>query len=236
LAGPKESRMGTQFIHEKDDGWLWEPTLGGKAGIFRYGNQDCVLPQGFQFDVEASAQGRLDLEENIDFRSVDFRGGAAGTYVLGQNGFKFGYYHLSSHAGDEFLLNHPTFNRINFARDVLIFGYSRYMTPDFRVYAEAGWAFYTDVSKPFEFQFGFDWAPGYPTGPRGGPFLAANGYLREELDYGGTFTAQAGWAWRADRSGHLLRIGLIYLNGCSNQLEFFANSEQQVGGGLWYDY
>ncbi len=236
LAGVKEPRMGAVFLHEQNDGWLWDSTLGGRFGLMRYGTQDRIRPQGWQLDVEGSAQLRLDLVETMDFRAVDFKAGPWLTYGIGPHAFKFGYYHLSSHTGDEFLLKRPGYPRLNFARDVLMVGYSRYLYDDFRIYAEAGWAFYTDVSEPLEFQFGFEWAPSYATGPRGAPFFAVNGHLREELDFGGSITAQAGWAWRGDNNGHLMRLGLHYLNGGSNHYSFFNDFEQQFGAGLWYDY
>ena len=67
--------MGAHFINEKTDGWLWDATLGGRFGLARYGNHDHCRPQGWQFDVEGSAQLRLDLVESMDFRSVDFKAG-----------------------------------------------------------------------------------------------------------------------------------------------------------------
>ena len=36
--------------------------------------------------------------------------------------------------------------------------------------------------------------------------------------------------------GQTLRYGFQYYNGKSSQSEFFNQSEQQVGGGLWYDF
>ena len=45
----------------------------------------------------------------------------------------------------------------------------------------------------------------------------------------------AGWLWRG-QSGRIMRTGLHYYNGKSNQFEFYDRFEQQVGVGLWYDY
>jgi hypothetical protein len=236
LANSKESRMGTQIVNIEGDGAVWDSTLGGRFGLLRYGTCDGFWPQGWQFDVEGSAQVRLDPEVSMDVRSVDFRIGAPLTYGYGRHRLKIGYYHLCSHLVDEFLLANVGFPRLNFVRDTVLLGYSFYATDNLRLYAEGGWAFYTDVSEPLEFQFGLDWAPAKPTGLRGAPFLALNTYLREELDFSGNFTAQAGWAWRGDRTSHLLRVGVHYLNGASNQYSFCRNIEQQIGAGLWYDY
>ena len=61
LAGQKESRMGTQAVYVRDYGWEWDSTLGGRAGLFRYGSDDPVHPEGWQLDVEGAAFPRLDL-------------------------------------------------------------------------------------------------------------------------------------------------------------------------------
>jgi hypothetical protein len=110
------------------------------------------------------------------------------------------------------------------------------LTDSLRIYGEVGWAFYSHASEPWELQFGIDYAPRRATGLRGAPFFAFNGYLREELDFGGMFTAQAGWAWRADKRAHLLRLGFQYYNGASSQYAFLPYHEQQLGLWAWYDF
>ena len=235
LANPKESRMGTQVFSLQGDGALWDSTLGGRVGILRFGTNDSVHPQGWQFDVEGSAQVRLDPDENLNLTSVDYRVGLPLTYAYGRHGFKLGYYHLCSHLGDEFLEAHPTFQHLNFVRDAVTIGYAYYVMENLRVFGEIGYAFSNDVSQEWEFQFGFEYAPSRPTGIAGAPFVAAFGHLREELNYSGNFVFQAGWAWRG-QSTHLLRTGFHYYNGLSDQYSFYRNFEQQIGGGLWYDF
>lgn len=236
LAGLKESRMYGGVEDAKDDSIFWSATLGARVGLLRYGTSDYILPDGFQIDAEASTQARLDVPNDVDLRSADYRGGVPVTFGFGQHRFRTGYYHLSSHLGDEFLLKNSGYDRLNFARDVILFGYSYYATPNLRFYAEAGWGFYTIVSDPWEFQFGIDYAPQYRTGFRGAPFFAINTHLKEELNYSGNFTVQAGWAWRADNGPQLLRIGMQYFNGASPQNSFVFENEQTIGAGVWYDF
>ncbi len=236
LAGAKESRLSAHLVNLRHDGWMLDGNLGARVGLIRYGNRADILPQGYQFDVEGSAHVRLDIPEDVDVRSTDFRAGAVITHGFNCQQTKFGYYHLSSHLGDEFMLKNQGFERINYSRDVIVFGYAINVIDDLRLYAEAGWAFYTDVAEPWEFQFGMDYAPAYPTGIRGAPFLAINGHLREELDFGGNLVVQTGWAWRSDRNGHLFRMGMHYYNGKSSQFSFCNNHEEQIGFGIWYDY
>ena len=59
--------------------------------------------------------------------------------------------------------------------------------------------------------------------------------VRQENDFGGNVTVRTGWQWRG-QSGHLFRFGLQYFNGMSDQTQFFNRFEQQIGGGLWYDF
>lgn len=236
LAGVKESRFASQHVNVNDQGWVWDATLGTRIGLLRYGDHDPVLPDGFQIDAEGAAQVRLDIPDDVNVRSVDFRAGVPLTYGYGRYRTKFGYYHLSSHLGDEFLLGNPNYPRLNYSRDALVLGETIYLTDRLRVYGEVAWAFHNDVNKPWEFQFGIDWAPNEPTGLRGAPFFAINGHLRQELNYSGNFVVETGWCWVADENARLLRIGFIYFNGHSNQFSFYANFEQQIGMAVWYDF
>lgn len=236
LAGIKESRLSSTWVSERRSGGQWESTLGGRVGLLRYGTQDAFWPEGWQLDVEAAAFPRLDLEEHRDLDAADFRAGVPLTWRRGVLEAKFAYYHLSAHAGDEFLIKNPDFERINFSRDVLVLGAAIRPTVNTRFYAEAGWSFYTDISEPWEFQFGAEYAPREPTGWRGGPFLAVNGHLREEVDFGGNVVVETGWAWRSAEVGRLFRAGFQYVNGKSRQFQFFDQFEEQIGGGIWYDY
>ena len=237
LAGVKESRLAALFINEIDNSLLLDATVGGRIALLRYGTQNPLAPEGFELDVEAAAFPRINLDRDWDMVSTDFRFGVPLTYGKGKWATKFGYYHLSSHLGDEQMLRYPdAHDRINFARDALVLGVSYYVNPSLRLYGETAWAFYANEgTDPWEFQFGIDYSPAGPTGPAGTPFLALNAHLREEVNYGGEFVAQTGWQWRGD-TGLLLRTGVHFLIGQSNQYQFSATSERQVGVGFWYDY
>jgi hypothetical protein len=236
LAGNKEPRLGSQLVHERNLGWLWDATVGGRVGILRYGTQNDLWPQGWQFDIEGAAFPRLDLEHNEDLVDVDIRGGLLLTTRQGHWEGKFGFYHLSSHIGDEYLLRYPDFPRLNYVRDSLILGVAYYLNPSLRLYSEAGWCFHEDGGAgPWEFQFGVDYSSPDPTGISGAPFFAINTHLRQENDFGGNLTVQTGWQWRG-RTGHLLRVGMQYFNGMSDQYQFYNVFEEQIGFGLWYDY
>jgi hypothetical protein len=238
LAGVREPRLSATYFYEFDrDGWLLDTAIGARVGVLRYGTQADFRPEGFQIDLEAAAFPRLDPESEMDLVSSDFRFGVPLTWGRGPFQTKLAYYHLSSHVADELLIKNPAFPRLNFARDAMVLGASYYVTVDLRAYAEAGWAFYSDGgSDPWEFQLGLDYSPLSPMVGRGAPFIALNGHLREEVDFGGNFVAQLGWQWRGRFTERLFRVGLHYLTGPSPQFQFFRESEEQLGVGVWYDF
>ena len=236
LAGVKEPRFAGQWVHEKGQGWIWDLTLGGRVGIIRHGNEDPLHPEGWQFDMEGAALPRLDFGDRMDLVACDYRFGLLMTHARGRHHTKCGYYHLSSHLGDEYMLRYPDAVRINYVRDSIILGHAVYVTDDVRLYAETSWAFSAnDGAEPWEFQFGAEYSPACPTGLRPVPFMAINGHLREELDYGGNVVVQSGLQWRGD-TGHLLRVGVHTYVGMSDQQEFYNEYESKVGMGIWYDY
>ena len=236
LGGPKEPRMATGMVNIPDDSTFWDATIGGRLGMFRIGNRDPIRPRGFQFDVEAAAMVRLDIPEDVDVRGTDYRVGLPLTWGNEFSQWKFSYYHMSSHLGDEYWEDNPGFPLFRQARDALVLGHSLYLTDSLRLYGEVGWAFYSVASEPWEVQFGLDYAPRVATGLYGAPFFAINGHLREEFDFSGGLNVQLGWAWRADTTAHLLRLGFQYYNGPSTQYAFLPFHETQYGLVLWYDF
>lgn len=238
LAGTREPRFGTMFNYTDGQRTLWDSTLGARVGVLRYGNRDESDPEGYQLDAEGAAILRMDPDYDMDMVGTDYRAGSVLTHLEDGFQWKFGYYHLSAHLGDETIIRYyPNFRRINYVRDAIVLGAGYYWTPLLRLYAEADYAFNADGgAEPWEFQFGFDYAPARPTGLRGAPFAAVNGHLREENSFSGNFVVQTGWAWRSDGPGRLFRLGVEYYNGKSRQYEFFDQFEQQIGGGIWYDF
>jgi len=236
LAGGREPRLGVQIIREKDKHYLWDVALGGRAGLLRYGTCDPLWPEGWQLDIEGAAFPRLDMDDHRDLVSTDFRFGLPLTFRRGKGEFKLAYYHFSSHLGDEFLLSHPGYPRRNYVRDAMVLGFGLRPGENLRFYAEADWAFSEDDgAQPWEFQFGAEYSPGQPSQWYGAPFAAINSRLRQEVDYSGNLTVQAGWQWRGE-SGHLFRLGLHYFNGLADQGQFFDEHEEQIGFGVWYDF
>ncbi len=239
LADPKAPRLGSSFMYQQQFGWVWDIALGGRVGLARWGRPGTSgRLEGWQLDVEGAGFPRLDLETNRDLLAADFRAGSFLTHGRGRWQSQFGYYHLSSHAGDELLLRNPAFVRVNYVRDELVASLAYFMTDAIRVYGEAGYAVYTGGgARPWELQFGAELSPPRATRFAPTPFAAVHGNLRQEFNFGGYLVVQAGAQWQgAGPSARRLRAGLEYFNGKSRQYEFFQNFEQQIGMGVWYDY
>jgi hypothetical protein len=238
LAGTREPRLGSQLSYVTHHGWVWDAAAGGRVGLLRFGTPDDGWPEGWQLDVEGGAFPRLDLENERDLVSADFRVGLPITYRRGPWETKIGYYHLSSHLGDEYMIRYPSSvaTRDNYVRETALAGLAFRPVPAVRLYGEAGYAFSRGgLARPWEFQFGAEYSPIEPVGARGAPFLAVNSHLRQENDFGGNVVAQLGWQWRG-RTGQLFRVGAHYFNGKSDQYQFVNQSEEQIGLGLWYDF
>ena len=180
LAGEREPRIGSEWVGDGQMGWIWNIALGGRVALFRYGTEDRLFPQGVEFDLEAAAFPRLQLNAMRDLVAADYRAGGVFATKQGPWETKFAFYHLSSHLGDQYMLENPDVERVNFSRNCLIAGVGYRPIPDVRLYGEVGYAVYIwGDTLPWEFQFGFEYSPARPTGIEGAPFLAINAHSRK---------------------------------------------------------
>jgi hypothetical protein len=237
LAGVHEPRLALVTVNNLDGRNLWDPTLGGRVGLLRYGNGDPVFPVGYQLDFYGAAIARLDVDNEQDLDATDYVFGFPITWGDERQQWKFGYAHTSSHLGDEFAIRNPGAlgDRINYVRDSFVFGTSYYPVPGWRVYGEVGWAFHcSGGAGRVDGQFGTEYSQPGPMS-HFTPFVAANLRVREDQDFSGDVNLQAGWLGR-NILGHTLRFGGQYYNGKSSQFQFARQYEQQLGVGVWYDF
>lgn len=239
LAGEKEPRL--QFLpsHDFRSGrTVWDTVLGGRLGLLRYGTTGRGPIKSFQLDLEGAVFARVLPEQASSMlEGSDYRGGMYGTWKFGRTGFKAGYYHVSSHVGDEYLLANPLFVRRNYVRDSLLFATSYDVGMSSRVYLELGYALGVQGgAKPLEVQIGGEYTPIAESTLRGAPFLAINNHARQEFDFQSGLSITGGWGWQGPETRHRLRLGLNYYNGPSVQYIFFDRRESLLGGGLWVDF
>lgn len=238
LAGPKEPRL--QYLSQydvKNNRQVADAVLGGRVGLLRKSSGLANDPDAFQLDVDGAVFARVLPEEpSTMLEGSDYRVGLAGTWRQDQLAWKFGYCHISSHIGDEFLLAYPATPRMNYVRDSVIAGVSYDLLPSSRVYAEAGYAVgISGGAEPFELQLGSEWTP-HSRGKQGAPFAAVNAQFREEQGTRAGLNTCAGWGWEGAQTGRRLRIGANYYNGPALQYSFADRWESLVGGGIWLDF
>lgn len=239
IAGEKEPRMQlVPYYDTKSERKIWEAVLGGRAGLIRLSDPSISNSDAFQLDLEGAVFARvLPDEPSAMLEGSDYRVGLYGTWKFDRLSYRAGYYHISSHVGDEYLIANPLFNRINYVRDSALAGTAYQLNDVSRVYGEIGYALGVEGgAKPLEFQFGGEYAPLPATQFTGAPFAAVNTHLREDFDFNGGVNVVAGWGWQGVHSKRRLRLGLNYYNGPSLQYEFFDRWENLVGGGIWLDY
>lgn len=237
LAGEKEPRFGVSSLIGPDKIWRWEAALGGRVALLRHGTVDTVRPEGWELQLEGAVLARLQiLEPSAPLDATDYRFGVLSVWREGPIAVKAGYYHLSSHAGDEFLLANPTYQRINYVRDSAILGTFIDLTEAIQVYAEIAYAGTDGGAEPLEFQYGVQYSPQGPTGFAGAPFAAVNGHTRQDHNWVTSVNMTAGWQWRGTRTNHLWRLGVQHYVGPSMQWEFVGRRERVSGGGIWYDF
>ena len=237
LAGEKEPRIASVWMKDRTGRTVWESTLGARVGLLRYGTVGAYRPQGWQFDIEGGSMTRvLPGTPSSMLEAVDFRVGLISTWATGRWHVKAGYYHLSSHLGDEFIIANPGYARLNYVRDSAITGVTYDLTDNWQTYGEIAYALGAeDGAKPLEFQYGIQYSP-LAFGARGAPFAAVNTHVRQDFHWITSLNCQAGWQWRGTESQRLLRAGIQYYNGPSLQYSFAGRYDTLFGGGLWIDF
>lgn len=239
LAGEKEPRMMWSVLYDTKRGrTIWETALGGRVGLLRYGTVGAIKPQGYQLDLEGAVFARLiPAEPSTMLEGADFRFGLLNTWREDRLAIKWGYYHVSAHLGDEFLLVNPDYDRINYVRDAAIVGLTADVLDDAQVYGEVANALGSQGgAKPWEFQFGAQYVPTAAISRYGSPYLGINTYHRQDFAFRGGLNLIAGWNWFGDKTGERLRVGMQYYRGPSLQYSFFDRQERLIGGGVWFDY
>jgi hypothetical protein len=237
LAAPQEPRISTIIFGDNEDGILWDATLGGRVGLLRYGTAGAKDPAGWQWDLEGAVITRLDLLHAEDVESLDYRFGTEMTLGDGPWAMKVGYFHISSHVGDEYLIRNPNFTRVNYVTESWIVGGSYRPTEDIRLYGEFVNSFRASGgAKRYQFQSGAEYTPQAKDPFHGAPFAAVNLNFRQAVDYDVSTTLQLGWGFESPESGRRLRFGAQYGDGPTSQFSFFQRRESYLGLGVWFDY
>jgi len=238
LASRKDPRLQSIITYDSDYGTLWDITLGGRVPVFRNGTTDPIDPEGWEIELEGAALLRLDWERHRNLAGTDYRAGVPVVYGTRRWQVKTGYYHISSHLGDNYLMDNFR-PRKHYSRDSIMLGGAFKPTDDVRIYAELDYAFHCGhTTEPWEIQFGFEYAPQFDPDMSNWisrTFFATHGHLFQERDFGGYWATQAGLQWRS-MSDSTLRLGAEYYLGGDDLYQFHTTYQRKIGAGFWYDF
>lgn len=127
-------------------------SLGDDFPIYRWLN---VWGHGdMQIGIEAGIWSVFNLDPHPDLAggtelvNTDFYCGIPLTYAINQWSFRFRIYHISSHLGDEYMVNHPNVPRLNPSIEALDLYTSYQATKNIRLYVGPGVIFHSDKSFP----------------------------------------------------------------------------------------
>ena len=255
-----QNRLACSWNYDPDIDWNWDITLGGRSPILRYGNRSAIFPEGWQIDLEGSVHLRLALMNQMDMEANDFRVGLPVSYGTKIWQIRMGYYHVSTHTGDERMLRYfgepnaegnivvqgdPAYSnkstyknneshrvhRLNYYREALLFGYAYKPTPNTRVYAELDYAFMRgELTKPFHFQFGGEYSPVYPAREEWGTPFLAVN-IRLMEEHDFDGNFTLQTGWQwRGARNQLFRLGIQYFNGVSDQYSFLIHKREHKVG------
>ena len=151
------------------------------------------------------------------------------SYAINKWSFRARIYHISSHLGDEFMVNQPEVQRLNPSFEAIDLFASYQATKGLRIYAGPGFILNSDKSFPmdtFYVEYGLEWRF---MGLRyhyhrlyGAPFIAVDLQNWQINDYKISTTCQAGYEWsKLQGAGRKVRLFFEYHSGYSEG-QFFT--------------
>lgn len=124
--------------------WEGDLQLGIEAGVWSV----------FNLDVKG-----MNIAGGTELVNTDYYIGIPLTYAINRWSFRWRIYHISSHLGDEFLVNHPGFDRRNPSMESMDFFTSYQINDHIRVYIGPGWVMHSDRSftyKHYYIEYGYE--------------------------------------------------------------------------------
>ena len=184
-----------------------------------------------QFEIEGALWAIFDpLHDSSPLIDADYYIGFPLTYLFGNWAFRLRGYHISTHIGDEFLLDHHHFKRLNPSIEVFDFYVSNQFTRDIRLYGGVGWLacqddsyrvgrFYCQLGAEIRFsKLGYR---DYCNRLYGEPFFAMDFYYQTHFKNHINSNYALGYEWgKVSGNRHRLRIFLEYHDGYALEGQF----------------
>ncbi len=206
--------------------------LGDDFAIYRW--IDALWNGDIQIGIEAGIWSVFNMDPHPDIAggtelvNTDFYAGLPITYARGKWSFRLRGYHISGHLGDEFLVNHPGFVRVNPSIEAIDFFTSYQATDALRVYVGPGVYVHSDPSykwQPMYIEYGtevrFGGKKWYYQKLHGTFFLALHWRNLQQLDWNFDGTYRAGYEFsKLQGIGRKVRFFIGYHHGYSLEGQF----------------
>jgi len=181
-------------------------SLGDDFPIYRW--LDLFWGGDLQIGIEAAIWSVFNMDPHpnkakgatAELVNTDFYGGIPITYASGPWSFRFRIYHISGHLGDEYMVDHPTVERLNPSIEGVDFFTSYQASQAIRVYVGPGVYVHSDPTfkwKPLYIEYGtearFLGSKFYHQKLYGTCFIALLWRNLEQLDYNFDGTYRIGY-------------------------------------------
>jgi len=243
-------RMGDRVMGKR----AAEVSFGDDFPLYRWRS---VWQRGadLQFGIEAGVwcvfsyeekNGAVTADQFAELMNSDFYAGLPLTYAMDAWTFRLRLYHISSHLGDEYLVNHPAVapKRKNPSKETIDFVASYQLTSSIRLFAGPGWVIHSDKTypvKPWHFMYGLECRlAGFRSeyhGLYGQPFLAM--FFKNDQEYQWDFETSysIGYEWsKLQGIGRKVRLYLNYHHGHSLEGQFSRERTQYASVGFSYGF
>jgi hypothetical protein len=220
-------------------------SLGDIFPLYRFFN---VFGGDLQIDIGVCMWANFDMNpanqpngEWAELITTDYILSIPLSYARNNYSFRLRAYHISSHLGDEYMVNNPDHGRVNPSFEAIDFFGSYQFRDSLRVYIGPGFIVNSDQSFPmkyFYFEYGLEFRPFVQkyNHPRlyGTPFFALDCQNWQINNYRPSLTLQLGYEWsKLERAGRNVRIFVEYHNGYSEGQFFDQMLDYWAIRGAW---
>lgn len=242
IANPRQIcfSVGGRFHDRVAGPFASEVVLGAQFPIYRWAN---IYNGDLQLELEGGVFGIFNLKDHkFPLVNTDYYVGVPITYAKGNWAFRLRPYHVSSHVGDEFLIDHHHFHRKNRSYEALDVSADYSISPHLRVYGVLGSVLFSDKEMPMKnayVEYGFE-----ARGPRtdfrqlfGQPFLAVHMRNWQEVRFAEDVSYALGYEWgKINGIGRKIRAFIEYHRGFSPDGQFSKKRTNYFGLRLAYGF
>lgn len=212
--------------------------FGGSLSLYRFqGPGDGGLSE---IGLQAAVFSSYNLNaESHDLINADYFVALSESYRLEKFSVIGRIFHQSSHIGDEYLLDHPGFNRINLSYEQVDVIGSYDLSKAWRLYAGAGWLFDQDPVglDPWSIHYGLEYKSPTRIGRYIRPVAAIDFQHKEREDWDLDLSVRAGIQIEGtEPRGDRLLLLAEYYTGHDPNGQFYDQNTQWYGLGLHWFY